>query len=329
MCSRTKKWVRIGLWLVLANILCFHVLWRLVKLDGASDGTLYAGIARNLADGRGAPWHLKFSESFFPYFTEHPPLMIWIEAILFSLFGDTLAVEKTFSLLLLFMNGVCVAAIWRELSRGSRYQYLDIVALILTLIAGRIGYAFSSALMENLQMIFTALAVLCVIGAYRESVDSRHRLFLMVVSGILIELALLTKGPVGLFPLTAPVLYWIAFRSQRPTQVLLDMAVIALTVLALSYVLLAFAAPREYLAAYFHGQFVASLSGARGGAGFFGSMGVFLPIFLYPCLVAAFFLGFSHLAGRSVPIPGCREAHCVRPVSFYSQLAFLHQRQFS
>mgnify|MGYP003387493840 CR=1 FL=1 len=298
MFAGPNRLARLGLWLVLANVLFFHVLRRLVGLDGAGDGSLYAGIARNLAEGQGSRWDLNFSQHFFSGFTEHPPLMIWIEAGLFRLFGDTLVVEKAFSFFLLLLNGAFIVFIWRQLSRGSRYQNYDVVALILTLVAGRIGYAFASSLIENLQMAFTAFAVLCVVIAYQDGMDRRHRFFLMFCSGALIELALLTKGPVGLFPLATPLLYFTAFRAQRFTDVVLDMAIIASTFIVLSLAILAFTEPREYFVRYSNIQVVASLAGARGGEGLFGSLGLFLPIFLFPCLIAFFIWALSFFISR-------------------------------
>ena len=38
------------------------------------DGTMYASISRNLAQGLGSFWKLYFSATLYPEFHEHPPL---------------------------------------------------------------------------------------------------------------------------------------------------------------------------------------------------------------------------------------------------------------
>ncbi len=40
------------------------------------DGTIYAVISRNLAEGNGTFWNLYFSDTVFPVFSEHPPLAL-------------------------------------------------------------------------------------------------------------------------------------------------------------------------------------------------------------------------------------------------------------
>jgi 4-amino-4-deoxy-L-arabinose transferase-like glycosyltransferase len=292
-----------ALWLTLAIIFCLLVLARLVQQSMTIDGTLYAAIARNLAAGDGALWHLRFSGTLFPYFAEHPPLMLWLEAIGFWLFGDSLAVERGFSLVTALLNAAVLLGIWRQLTRDTPYQALGVVALILTLVAGRIGFALASALIENLQMIFTSLATLLVLVAYRDGeVGSRTvRSFWMVCAGLAIALAVLAKGPVGLFPLVVPVFYAIAFRTPRLWGAVFDTALVLLTVAAVSSVLLLFDAPREYFLRYVDGQLVSSLSGARGGAGVWKAVKVFVPVALFPLLIALLFVAMSKWLGPVRP----------------------------
>lgn len=272
---------------MLGIILCLHILIRLVPQSMMLDGALYAAISRNLAGGQGSLWHLHFSNSLFPYFVEHPPLMMWLEAVGFLLFGDSIVVEKSFSFAFLILNGAIILLIWSELSRNTRYQGLGVCALIFTAVAGKIGFAFGNGLIENLQMAFTSLAVLCVLVAYRSDVISSltSRVFWMVGAGLAIVLALLAKGPVGLFPLAVPFFYAVVFGLPRITSAAFDTSVMLLTVLAIFLVLFLFDGPREYVLRYVNVQLLASLSGARGGAGFTKGLSVFLPALLYPALI--------------------------------------------
>src|SRR5690606_19575093 len=62
------------------------------------DGLIYATIAKNLANGMGSFWYLKFSETFFSAFHEHPPLAMALQSIFFKIFGDSIYVERFYSM---------------------------------------------------------------------------------------------------------------------------------------------------------------------------------------------------------------------------------------
>lgn len=283
------------LWLALAIILCLHVLVHLVQQSMMLDGVIYAAIARNLAAGDGSLWHLQFSGTLFSYFAEHPPLMIWLQSAGFWLFGDSIAVERGFAFITIVLNGAVLIAIWRELTRGTPYQGLGVFVLILTLVAGRIGYAFANGLIENLQMIFTSAAVLFMLMAYRAEADGSPilKMIWMMGAGLAIALALLTKGPVGLFPLVIPILHSFAFRLPRFWGAVRDTAMIIAVVVVVVSILLLADGPRAYIDRYLHDQLISSVSGARGGAGLWKAISVFIPVALFPLLTAGLFIILS------------------------------------
>jgi 4-amino-4-deoxy-L-arabinose transferase-like glycosyltransferase len=65
------------------------------------DGCMYASIARNLAMGKGTLWNLCFSNTCMQEFHEHPPLVFWMQGALFYVLGDSIYVERLYSLLIL------------------------------------------------------------------------------------------------------------------------------------------------------------------------------------------------------------------------------------
>ena len=254
--------------LALAVLVCWLVVARLVQQSMTIDGVLYAAISRNLAEGVGSLWNPQFSGSLFDTFAEHLPMMLWFQGVAFWLFGDSMAVERGFSFACLLLNGAVILGIWRELTRGAPYQKLGMVALLFTLVSGKIGYGFSNGLMENFQMIFSSLAVLCILVAYRPSGFRNHSRTLWVIcGGLAISLAVLSKSPVGLFPLAVPAFHWFFFRTPRFGEVVIDTLILSLVVGLFFVILLAFEGPRLNVLQYVHNQFVASLTGARGGAG--------------------------------------------------------------
>ena len=62
------------------------------------DGTIYAGISRNLANGIGTFWNPQLSQTYFSQFHEHPPFALWLQSLFFRVFGDSYITEKLYCL---------------------------------------------------------------------------------------------------------------------------------------------------------------------------------------------------------------------------------------
>ncbi len=296
------------LWLALAVIFCLHVLSRLVQQSMLLDGTIYASIARNFAMGEGQWWRLHFSNTLFAFFAEHPPLLMWIESVGFSLFGDTLAVEKGFSLLTAPINAVILLAIWRQLNpAGSLYRPLGAFALILCLVSGKIGAALANGLIENVLMIFTSLAGLLIIVAYGSAsrAGALRSASLIIGAGVAIILALLTKGPVGLFPLAVPLIHAAVFRAPSLRRAVFDTAILAALVLCFILALWLIDAPHRFLVRYAVDQLFSSLSGARGydGGGWKAVVSL-VSMMIYPLCFAGALGLTSWMLGAENPAAG-------------------------
>lgn len=261
-------------WILLLAAVCVEILVQLVHVSMFFDGGIYATVARNLAEGRGTMWAPHFSETLFPTFAEHPPLMFWLQAIGFSIFGDTIAVEKGFSLLTFIISATLLFKIWMRLNKDDVVvQKAFPLALVMALIAGRVNWGFANGLLDNLLAVFSLTAVLLVVIAYDRPSPafSAKRLALLVLASLAICLSLMTKGPVGLFPLAAPAIYWLVFRRPAFFVMVLDSVVILTVIVLFVTILYAFDASREAVDRYLAAQLFASLRGDRGyyGGGFY------------------------------------------------------------
>lgn len=259
-----------AVWILLLTAVCLQILVQLVHVSMFFDGGIYATVARNLAEGRGTMWAPHFSETLFPTFAEHPPLMFWLQAIGFSIFGDTIAVEKGFSLLTFIVSAALLFKIWMRLNTDDVVvQKAFPLALVMTLIAGRVNWGFANGLLDNLLAVFSLAAVLLIVIAYDRPrpTFSAKRLALLVLAGIAICLSLMTKGPVGLFPLAAPAIYWLVFRRPAFLVMVLDSLIILAVIILFVATLYAFEASREAVDRYVTAQLASSLSGARGHYG--------------------------------------------------------------
>lgn len=259
-----------AVWILLCAAVCLQILVQLVHVSMFFDGGIYATVARNLAEGRGTMWAPHFSDTLFPTFAEHPPLMFWLQAIGFSIFGDTIAVEKGFSLLTFVISATLLFQIWMRLNKDDvAIQKAFPFALMMALIAGRVNWGFANNLLDNLLAVFSLTAVLLVVIAYDRPSPafSAKRLALLVSAGLAICLSLMTKGPVGLFPLAAPALYWLVFRRPAFLVMVHDSLIILAVIVLFIATLYAFEASREAVDRYVTAQLASSLSGARGQYG--------------------------------------------------------------
>jgi 4-amino-4-deoxy-L-arabinose transferase-like glycosyltransferase len=269
----------IAVWLFLFGAICLQILVQLVHVSMFFDGGIYASVARNLAEGRGTMWAPYFSDWLFPTFAEHPPLMFWLQAIGYSVFGDTIAVEKTFSLLTFIVSAFLLFQIWMRLNKDDLLvQKAFPLALLMALIAGRVNWGFANGLLDNLLAVFSLTAVLLIVIAYERPTApfSTARLVFLSLAGLFVCLSLMTKGPVGLFPLAAPAIYWLVFRRTPFLSMVLDSFAVLVVILIFLGCLYGYDASREAIQRYLAAQLLASLSGDRGYYG--GGLYVFRKI---------------------------------------------------
>ncbi|MBK9389464.1 MAG: glycosyltransferase family 39 protein [Bacteroidetes bacterium] len=131
------------------------------------DGTIYAVLSRNMANGTGTFWHPHFTDTFFPVFVEHPPLAFGIEGILFRIFGDNRFVERFYSLLTIFITAIVIVYIWKAILKKSSTGWLP---LLFWITMPTVNWISVNHMLENTLAIFICLSVLF----YLKSLDSRR-----------------------------------------------------------------------------------------------------------------------------------------------------------
>lgn len=164
------------------------------------DGLWYSAISNNLSDGVGDFWNLKFTETLYPLFREHPPLGFGIQSLFFDVFGDSRFVERFYSLFTFVVTGYIMVIIWRSIVE-EKYYYLSWFPLIIWIIIPTVSWGIPNNMLENTMMIFTSLSLLFMVKFY-----NTESLFYIVLSGISMWLGFLVKGPVALFTLSIP--FW-------------------------------------------------------------------------------------------------------------------------
>ena len=257
-------------WLLGGILFAALMLPKLLSEGVFFDGLFYASISRNLAEGFGDYWSPRFSDTFFPIFAEHPPLQIWLGSFAFRLFGDDIHVEKAYSLATFVATSAAMLLIWRRATRDvHELRQLGWLPLVLFLTIPSIRWAFVNNMLENTLSVLTTFAVYFVlVWADPEGrAWSPRRLLCLATAATAIAAAVMTKGPVGLFPLISPGCIWLAGQKLRLLDAILAMFVLSAVTAALLALILATPAAQAYADLYVSNQVMASLSGARGSDG--------------------------------------------------------------
>jgi 4-amino-4-deoxy-L-arabinose transferase-like glycosyltransferase len=246
------------------------------------DGITYAAISRNLAEGRGRFWEPFYTATIYPAFHEHPPLVFFLQSLWFRVFGDRWFVERLYCAAIGVVTAVLIAATWRTLGtgaappatlKGSPYDQTDSrsvalsgprmadewLPILLWIAVPVVSWAIVGNMLEATVAFFVVAAVAALPTWTRTSIVAA--IGGGALSGLCIAGAFLSKGPVGLFPLAAPLLLGV-IPDRRPRMIWAGAAqwtIVAACALAL------FAVPSAHasLQTYLDEQVLASLSGRR------------------------------------------------------------------
>jgi hypothetical protein len=194
------------------------------------DGLTYASIARNMAEGRGSFWLPYFSSSFWiPFqgnqyeFYGHPTLCMGLLSVLFRAVGDHWFVEKFYCILIWLVSVWLVIKLWRSVGQDKQLWWLPVWTWYMM---PAVLWSYPNLVLDNTMAVFSLLAALILISDFRFQISdlqntlgkSRLGFKHLIICGVLLHLAFLTKGPVGLFPLVIPIIYWLFYRDKINLQ---------------------------------------------------------------------------------------------------------------
>ena len=253
---------KILLWLV---ILLFGLHWgiKFGTYGLFDDGVWYGCIARNWALSTNPNWwQLVVTPTVDASFGGHPPMAFWLQSIFFKILGDVFWVEHLYSLLMAILSALGIYLVWQKVyinfSTEKEAQNAGFLPVFLWLTMPIVGWVYHMNMLENTLTVFTTFAVYFFIPGQSKKEEWTALLF----GTVSVILATLTKGPVGLFPLAVPAIYWILKRKERIFYPILKTAFISLSVV-LFYALLIHFSPeaKAFLYRYVNLQLVSSISG--------------------------------------------------------------------
>jgi 4-amino-4-deoxy-L-arabinose transferase-like glycosyltransferase len=257
--DRLKFPSRIPFFMLTMGAFVFLTLPRMAQKGMFLDGVTYAVIARNMAMGLGDVWNPYYTETVYPRFTEHPPLGIALESLAFKVLGDHLYVERLFSFLVGSVTACLIVALWRRVQPSYRDGWM---ALLFWLLPSTVTWGITNNLLETIQTAWTTAAVLAFVGSMQASRTGGSVAFAMVGS-CSVAAAVLTKGPVGFFPLAvAPIGVVVGLTSWRRASVTVVCGCAGVALIAAAIWM--HPPAQQLLSDYYREQLSATFAGTRG-----------------------------------------------------------------
>ena len=228
------------------------------------DGLTYAAISRNMAAGKGTFWQPYFADSFWmsyndrcAFFCEHPPLMLGMESLLFRVLGDTTAVENIYNTIVLAVIILLIVLVWKKLfKKNKRIKTLAWLPVLYWYALRVVWWSVPNNLLDTTMAIFCLLACYFQLHAFS---SPKFRNWYWILSGIMVFLACLVKGPVGLYPLALPVIYVIVFGKNHLRIAVPGLSITITAFFVLTGLILLYPPANYFLTNYFQGQVVLAL----------------------------------------------------------------------
>ncbi len=275
------------------------------------DGLMHATISRNMADGMGSFWDPHLTSTLFPHYFEHPPLVFGLQSMWFSAFGDSIFVERFYSLTMCIITGWILVLIWKQLGNSIKTGWIP---LFFWVTVSNVSWGCANNMLENTMTVFVVLAALF----YLKSRDKRTFMYL-TLCGIALFLAFMSKGFVSLYIWSMPFFAWLLFRKENFIQMALHtIVVVGTTVLPMIIILLTSSEAIHYLTSYFDNQVVGSIQNMSTVNNRFAIFWEFLQHILLPLGVALLIVLTTLF--KKIPIKITRERKMV--VLFFLLLVF-------
>ncbi|MGL1892729.1 MAG: glycosyltransferase family 39 protein [Spirochaetaceae bacterium] len=190
------------------------------------DGVTMAAISRNLSVGLGSYWDMFYTTDI-NHFISHPPFGLWLESILFRIIGDKPWVESLFGWSLGIFSIYLISKLWKKVTGKTSGSWW---VILITLFSPILTWCFNNNMLENSVVVLLLIYTLLVIEAFNSNNILKLSLF-SLSSGIIMFLALSTKGPPTLFPIILPLVIPLFLKKFSIKKGLTILSLILLTIM--------------------------------------------------------------------------------------------------
>ncbi len=220
--------------LVVVIFLLLIIPW--IFRDGMfMDGLIYSTVAKNLANGQGSWWHLHLTSFLSNNYYDQPPLTIWITAIYFKIFGNSIYTERFYSLTASIISLLLLRKIWLQLFyKEKEYQVYWWLPVLFWIIAPVCFWSYTNNMEENTMSIFIMTSIYFFLNGFYLNKNKTTNTVLMTLS---VLLAFMCKGIQGTFPIASIFLFILCFTRLDWKELVKSYTIMAL-VLTISILLL-------------------------------------------------------------------------------------------
>lgn len=248
-----RKNINLPFWLFLVGYFLIVISPSFLTEGMFLDGVTYSEISSNMAEGKGSFWQPYMNHILYSEFREHPPLALGISSLFYRMFGDSVMVDKIYSVFSIMLAALLVVAIWKRSAKSPQMSWFP---LLLWSLLPLVIWSATNNLLENTMSFFVLASVyLAIVGIQKDGN------IMFVLSGISLFLAFLTKGFTGLFPLIFVIIYDLIYRERKIRQTVKSLLLVILGLFAscvITYVL--FPVFCDYMIGYFNRQVVGSIA---------------------------------------------------------------------
>jgi 4-amino-4-deoxy-L-arabinose transferase-like glycosyltransferase len=246
-----------SLFLVISIAIFLIIVGNPLITDGMfMDGLWYAIISRNMAEGIGTFWLPFLTETTYPEFYEHPPLAFGIQSLFYFLFGDHILVERLYSFLTYVVSGVLIMKIWTFFNKEKNTAWIPIFFWV---IIPKVSWGCSNNMLENTMMFFMLLSFLFYLYF-----NKKKNLVFILLSGLSLFLAGLTKGFVALYIWAIPFMMYLILNKLSFKKMFVDTVILVLSTTLPLGLLMYFHEPANHmLSTYFQKQVVGSIENVQ------------------------------------------------------------------
>ncbi len=201
-------------WLFTIAIVVFLVVPKLIQDGMFMDATQYSAVAKNLGNDIGSFWNPEYTSTWDREgrgtFHEQPPLVFYLLSLFFKLFGNGMYTERIYVMLTTAISCYLIHRIWKIIPHKSdALRSMSWLPVLIWITFPLVMWTHQQMLCENTMELFGLAAV--YFGC-RALFRNNWLLVSVILSGVCVFLATLSKGVPGLFTIVTIPLFWIVFR---------------------------------------------------------------------------------------------------------------------
>jgi 4-amino-4-deoxy-L-arabinose transferase-like glycosyltransferase len=246
-------------WIFTISVFVVLLIPALVQDGMFLDGVTYSAISKNLANGIGSFWKPHYTKILYPNFYEHPPLVFGIQSLFFKLLGDGIYTERIYTLLTAVITAIGIVLIWRLYNNQNGFRKYSWLPVLLWISIPIVFWSYKNNLLENTMGIFTIFSIYFISRTL-----IKGKVIWLIIGSVLIVLAFLSKGFVGLYPMVTVMIYWIVIKP-RTKSIMFFYSLITILLPVLLFYTLIILSPglKENINSYIHQQLLPALNNKR------------------------------------------------------------------